>query len=133
MLRNVMAFVVASIALTACALPSGSFVSPSQAVPPAGVRRLVGALNIEPFEIVFSRRKFVSPPLVRVWQRGFRGRYVSMNQCTGVTVTLEKYAQRNASVWTIRLSHPRPQSCAVKFTGTGGPRGTNYLQLKILR
>ena len=133
MLRNVMISVMACVALSACALPSGPFVSAGSPPSPAAVARSVGALNIEPFEIGFSHRKASQPQLVRVWQRGYRGHYVANAQCMGVVVVLQEYMQHNASLWSVRPIRVRPEVCTVKFSGTHGPRGTNYLQIKILR
>jgi hypothetical protein len=135
MLKNVMALVMACVALSACALPSGPMVSASAGLPPspAAVPRSIGALNIEPFEIVFSHRKAAQPQPVRVWQRGYRGHYVVNDGCMGVVVVLQKYTQHNASLWSVRPIRMRPERCTVKFSGTRGPRGTNYLQINILR
>lgn len=135
MLKNVMIFVMACVVLSACALPSGPMVSASAGLSrsPAAVPRSVGPLNIEPFEIVFSHRKAAQPQLVRVWQRGYRGHYVVNDGCMDVVVVLQKYTQHNASLWYVRPIRMRPERCTVKFSGTRGPRGTNYLQIKIIR
>lgn len=133
MLKNVMTYVMACVALSACALPSASFVSAGSPASAAAIARPVGPLNIEPFEIVFSHRKAAQPQLVRVWQRGYRGHYVMNDGCMGVVVVLRKYTQHNASLWYVRPIRLRPEVCTVKFSGTRGHKGTNYLQVKILR
>jgi hypothetical protein len=132
MLKNVMAFVLTCVALSACAVSGGSLV-PASSPSAVAVSRSVGSLNVEPFAIVFSGRKAAPSQLVRVWQRGYRGRYVASNRCVGVTVALRKYTQRDASLWDVSLNRTRRETCSVKFSGSGGHRGTNYLQIKILQ
>ena len=133
MLRNVITLVMACVALSACAAPNGPFVSAGSPLSRPAVARSVGPLTVEPFEIVFSHRKAAQPQLVRVWQRGYRGHYVAANRCMGVVVVLQRYTQHNASLWNVQPIRWRPDACTVKFSGTRGPRGTNYLQVKILR
>ncbi len=129
------ALAVALLALTAaCAAPGAApplatGTSVSQGVD-AGFTR---ALHVEPFEIVYSRHKQGPAQAVRVWQKGFTGTYIANNKCAGVTVTLQKYTDRNASIWNVRAKTTRQQDCDVSFVGSGGPRGTNSLHIKMLR
>ncbi len=128
------ALAVALLALTAaCAAPGAApplaGTSVSQGVD-AGFTRV---LHVEPFEIVYSRRKKGPAQPVRVWQKGFNGIYVVNNYCAGVTVSLQKYTDHNASIWNVRAKTARPQDCFVTFVGSGGPRGTNSLHIKMLR
>lgn len=128
------ALAVALLALTAaCAAPGSApplaGTSVSQGVD-AGFTRV---LHIEPFEIIYSRRKKGPAQAVRVWQKGYAGSYTENNQCANVTVTLEKYTDRNASIWNVRAKTTRQQDCYVTFVGSGGPRGTNSLHIKMLR
>ncbi len=134
MSRLTPAYAVALLLLAACASPGALPVAGGAQAASAGPVQTVGSLHVEPFEIVYGRRKGKETPLpVRVWQRGFKGQYVADNRCAGVSVTLLKYDPRNASIWSVDAKHARRQDCLVAFSGTGGPRGTNYLRIRILR
>jgi hypothetical protein len=94
---------------------------------------VVGALHIEPFAIAFRSGKRSPAQPVRVWQRGFAGRYAVANQCPGVSVTLERYVNRYASLWMVRPVASVKQHCVIGFTGSAGHRGTNLLAIRVER
>lgn len=135
MSRKAPALAVALLMLAACSSPDGALPSQGrQASSNDGGRiRTVRALHVEPFEIVYSRRHKRPRQPVRVWQKGYLGTYTADNQCVGVTVSLQRYTDRNASIWYVKTNRQRDESCVVKFTGGPGHRGTNYLHIRILR
>lgn len=134
MSRLAPALTVALLALPACAAQGAAPLPQGPAVAGASVTQTVGSLHVEPREIIYTRHrsKGVVQP-VRVWQGGYRGEYTAKNKCAGVIVRLGRYTDGNASIWNVAAKHAYVQSCDIVFTGTGGPRGRNYLRVKILR
>jgi hypothetical protein len=117
-------------ALNACA-GAGSPVYPPASDTSAAISYSPGWLHVEPFEVVFTTTK--SPAaFVRVWQRGFRGKFKVSNGCRGVDVTLQRRTRSSATVWKVRPDHAVKESCTVAFTGTRGPRGTGDLHVRVL-
>jgi hypothetical protein len=117
------------LALSACAQPRGT-VPVASAVGPADVSSY-GYLQIEPIGIDFPNGKSRGVT-VRVWQRGFLGHFQVHDGCSRVGVTLEKYVGRDAALYRVRPIALGKASCAIRFSGSGGPRGTQSLQIRVL-
>jgi hypothetical protein len=134
MSRLAPALAVALLALPACAAQRAAPLPEAPAVAGRSATQDARSLHVEPREIVYTRRrrKGVVQP-VRVWQQRYHGEYTASNRCAGITVTLGRYTERDGSIWNVAARHAQVQSCVVVFTGSGGPRGTNYLHIKILR
>lgn len=131
--RIALAFVAALAVLNACASSTGPLAPQAPDLQaPAGANQTVGRLLIEPVEIDFKRGTSRPRP-VRVWQLGYKGPYTAVNHCIRITVVLRRYAQGHESIWEVGPDGSRRESCTVQFTGSHGPRGTNYLKVRVLR
>jgi hypothetical protein len=120
-------------ALSACAASGQMPASPIGPASAPDVRVVVGALHVVPFAIAFRSGKRSPAAPVRVWQRGFAGRYAVSNQCPGVSVTLERYVDRYASLWLVRPIASVKQHCLIGFTGSDRHRGTSMLEIRVER
>jgi hypothetical protein len=118
-------------AFVACAGGSGS-VPPVSAVAVPDVARPLGQLHIEPYAIVFTRRAKGSQT-IRVSQPGWRGHYKMTTTCNLVSVNLRKYGPGSVSFWdAARIAHGK-ERCRITFVGSRGPRGTNSVEIRVLR
>ena len=119
-------------ALVACAGPSGTL--PSVSIPAGGyLPRHLGMLHVEPYEIVFTSGSSRSMT-IRVWQSGWHERYKMENGCGLVAVKLVHYAHRNVSLWqATRVGRHGKERCRVDFSGSRGPRGKNYVEIRVLQ
>jgi len=118
-------------AFVACAGGSGS-VPPVSAVAVPDVALPLGQLHVEPYEIVFTRQA-TGTQTIRVWQSGWRGHYKMTSDCNLIAVTLQKYGRRNVSLWDAGRTGRGKERCRVTFSGSRGPRGTNSVEIRVLR
>ena len=96
------------------------------------VARPLGQLHIEPYAIVFTRRAKGSQT-IRVSQPGWRGHYKMTTTCNLVSVNLRKYGPGSVSFWdAARIAHGK-ERCRITFVGSRGPRGTNSVEIRVLR
>lgn len=127
------ALAVACLALGACASPGVPAVPPNSQVVDIQTKRFGGALHVEPFAIVFSRGRGPAQT-VRVWQKGYFGRYNATNLCSGISVHLKGYVDHAGSLWQVKIRHnSRAEECTVVFTGSGAHRGKKALHISIFR
>jgi hypothetical protein len=124
---RVTAIVAALVGLGACSGP-GTLTAPTELV---AIRSYAGTLHVEPFAIVFRGRKN-EVAAVRVWEAGYHGSYTAVNQCAGVTVSLQK-AAHHESVWNVRPVARAHESCTVRFVGSGGRHGSGDLDVHVMR
>jgi len=120
--------VAALIALSACG--QSSMPPRAGATPPSTGRHR--RLHIEPIEIAFKRGRGVARA-VRVWERHYDGRYTDVNRCSGISVTLERYTKRNASIWRVAALGTSRESCRIEFVGNSRAGAINYLKIRVLK
>ncbi len=118
-------------AFVACAGGNVS-VPPVSAVAVPDLARPLGQLHVEPYEIIFTRRA-MGTQTIRVWQSGWRGHYKMTDDCNLVSVALQKYGRRSVSLWDARRIGQGKERCRVTFRGGRGPRGTNSVEIRVLR
>ena len=121
------AIVAALVGVGACAGPG----IPTALTESVDARSSAGTLHVEPFAVVFRGRKN-EVQTVRVWQNGYYGSYTAINQCAGLTVSLQKTAHHE-TVWNVRPVARAHESCTVQFVGSGGRPGTGDLNVHVLR
>jgi hypothetical protein len=127
------AIVAALVGLGACAPAMGTIVPQSAGGAEPAASQRDDRLRIEPFEIAFKRGKSQPAAAVRVWEPRYKGYYAVANRCGGVVVTLKKYTDSHASIWSVQADGSAHESCRVEFVGSAGARGTNYLEIRVLR
>ncbi len=115
----------------ACAGGSGS-VTPVSAVAVPDVALPLGQLHIEPYAIVFTRRA-TGTQTIRVSQPGWHGHYKMTTTCNLVSVTLRKYGPGSVSFWDAARTGHGKERCSITFVGSHGPRGTNSVEIRVLR
>jgi hypothetical protein len=131
MLKKSAGLILILAALVACAGGSGS-VPPVSAIAVPGAALPLGQLRVEPYAIVFTRRA-TGTQTIRVSEPGWRGHYKMTSTCNLVSVTLRKYGPGSVSLWDAARIGRGKESCRVTFSGSRGPRGTNSVEIRVLR
>lgn len=124
------ALALVAAALAGCAGSSAALpVERSQASPE--LRSSVGWLHVEPVAIDFKNGKSQSV-MVRVWQHGYTSHFHVHDGCWGVGVYLDRYISRDNALFKVQPFARGRERCAVVFSGSSGPRGTQILQIRVL-
>lgn len=122
------------LALAGCAgwsapLPSGGQQTNTQTSPQLGSS--VGWLHVEPIAIDF-KNGFSHAVTVRVWQRGYSGRFHIRDGCWGVGVYIDRYISHANALFRVQPFARGRERCRVEFSGSPGPRGSQMLQIRVL-